>query len=285
LRPPRSGHCYFLELVPSRADVFGEFSIWIDGLSRDDLDVRVTTTAYPIGGNPPAPPEICIDTPISLLGGSGTITVPLRPECRFAVVIFTSLDPIGSGDSAQWMARFDRETVVVTDDQWKTLELSWAGGEPNPEPTDWKTNGFDDSSWSAPYIPVVDPYYSWVDITGPAFPADPDWLSSTGRSTGHLTSEIWIARLEFTIDGWVAGDGTLSWNVDNWASIWINGQPLVSHSGTWTTIIQTTVPQSFLQAGTNTIAVMVFQDANTNTWSLNPTFFQAVLTVPTEDAP
>jgi hypothetical protein len=198
--------------------------------------------------------------------------------------------PIGSGDSVQWTSRCDRETVVVTDvlvtedHEWKTLKLSWAGGTTNLEPADWKVNGFHDSSWSAAYIPT-DPYYSWVDITTPTFPADADWLSSTGRATGHLTSEIWIARLEFTIDGWVAGDGTLSWNVDNWASIWINGQPLVTHTGTWTTVIQTTVPQSFLQAGTNTIAVKVFQDANTNTWSVNPTFFQAVLTVPTEDAP
>ncbi len=44
----------------------------------------------------------------------------------------------------------------------------------------------------------------------------------------------------------------------------------------------TTVPQAFLQSGTNTIAVKVFQGAATNTWSINPTYLQAVLSVPTE---
>lgn len=44
----------------------------------------------------------------------------------------------------------------------------------------------------------------------------------------------------------------------------------------------TTVPAGWLQQGTNTFAVKVFQDNNTNTWSANPTFFQAVLTIPTE---
>lgn len=274
------GGSYFVEFIPSSAGVFGDFAITIDGIARDDLDVRVLTTTYPlpVGGNPPAPPTICVDTPTTIANGSGTISVPLEPACRYAVVIFASTDPIGSGDSAHWTARFDRKTVVMTNDQWKTLELSWSGGATNPEPADWTVNGFDDSAWSAAYIPT-DPYYSWVDIS---YPYDPDWLSSTGRATGHLTSEIWIARLEFTIDGDVAGDGQLQWNVDNWASNWVNGQQLTNHSGTWSTVTITTVPQAFLQSGTNTIAVKVFQDGNTNTWSVNPTFFQAVLSVPTE---
>jgi hypothetical protein len=47
-------------------------------------------------------------------------------------------------------------------------------------------------------------------------------------------------------------------------------------------VTTTPVRQAFLQSGTNTIAVKVFQDGNTNTWSVNPTFFPAVLSVPTE---
>ena len=277
------GGASFLELVPSHPGVFGEFSITIDGIARDDLDVRVMTTTYPlpVGGNPPAPPTICIDTPITIANGSGTISVPLEPACRHAIVIFASTDPIGSGDSAHWTARFDRKSVVMTDDQWKTLELSWSGGTTNAEPANWTVNGFDDSAWSTAYIPT-DPYPSWVDIS---YPYDPAWLSSTGRATGHLTSEIWIARLEFTIDGDVGGAGTLMWNVDNRASIWVNGQPLVTNSGTWSTVTTTTVPQAFLQSGTNTIAIKVFQDAAANNWTVNPTFVQAVLSIPTEDAP
>ena len=75
------------------------------------------------------------------------------------------------------------------------------------------------------------------------------------------------------------------WNVDNRASIWVNGQPLVTNSGTWSTVTTTTVPQAFLQSGTNTIAIKVFQDAAANNWTVNPTFVQAVLSIPTEDAP
>jgi hypothetical protein len=108
-------------------------------------------------------------------------------------------------------------------------------------------------------------------------------MSGPGYVNGHLKSEIWIARLEFELDGSITGDGLLEWNVDNWASIWINGNLIgTEHSGTWTSVTTTTVPMSALQTGTNTIAVKVFQDAATGTWSVNPTFFQAVLTVPTQ---
>jgi hypothetical protein len=70
---------------------------------------------------------------------------------------------------------------------------------------------------------------------------------------------------------------------DQSASVWVNGpQQLTNHSGTWSTVTTTTVPQAFLQAGTNTIAAKVFQDAAANNWTANPTFFQAVLSVPTE---
>jgi hypothetical protein len=165
------------------------------------------------------------------------------------------------------------ENLVMTNDQWKTLELSWAGGVTNAEPNDWQISGFDDSGWSDAYIPP-DPYYSWVDI------ADADWLSSTGRDTGHLTSETWITRRQFEITHPVTGDATLSWNVDNWASIWINGNVLVTNAGTWTSLISTPVPAAFLHQGTNTIAVKVLQDGNTNSWSVNPTFVQAKLVFP-----
>ncbi len=274
------GGASYLELAPSQSGVFGEFLIEVEGIARDDLSAQVLVVDYP----PAVPPnprsfDVCVESPLTIeTDGTGSISVPLSPDCRHAVVIFSSTHPYDGDETIQWTARFDRKTVVMTDDQWKTLELSWSGGTTNPEPANWSVNGFDDSAWSAAYIPP-DPYYSWVDIS---YPYDPDWLSSTGRATGHLTSEVWIARLEFTIDGDVAGDGTLQWNVDNWASIWINGQQLTNHSGTWSTVITTTVPQAFLQSGTNTIAVKVFQDGNTNTWSVNPTFFQAVLSIPTE---
>lgn len=160
--------------------------------------------------------------------------------------------------------------LVATDDQWTTLELSWAGGTTNPEPQGWRDVGFDDSAWSPAYIPD-DPYPNWADIAGA------EWLSSTGRATGHLTSEIWIARRQFQLTGAPDGDGVLTWNVDNYASIWINGQALVTTAGHWTTTFTTVIPEAVLQSGTNVIAVQVFQDANTNTWEVNPTMFQARL--------
>lgn len=164
------------------------------------------------------------------------------------------------------------ELLTATNDQWRTLELSWAGGVTNPEPAAWKTNGFDDSGWSDAYIPP-DPYPAWVDIS------IADWLSSTGRETGHLTSEIWIARQEFEIPHPIITGATLIWNVDNTASVWINGH-LVANGGTWTSVTTTAIPAEFLQQGTNTIAVKVFQDGNTNNWSVNPTFIQAKLVMP-----
>jgi hypothetical protein len=71
----------------------------------------------------------------------------------------------------------------------------------------------------------------------------------------------------------------LIWNVDNTASIWVNGQ-LVANGGRWTSVTTTAIPAEFLQQGTNTIAVKVFQDGNTNSWSVNPTFIQAKLIMP-----
>lgn len=133
------------------------------------------------------------------------------------------------------------QLVAATNDQWKTLELS--GGTTNPEPSGWQSVGFDDAAWSAAYIPT-DPYPTWVDIP------DADWLSSTGRATGHLTSEIWIARYEFELAGAPEGDGTLTWNVDNYASIWVNGQQIVTTAGNWTNVFTTTVPVALLQVGT-----------------------------------
>jgi hypothetical protein len=41
-------------------------------------------------------------------------------------------------------------------------------------------------------------------------------------------------------------------------------------------------PCRWLQSGENTIAVKVTQDNNTNTWAVNPTMFQAELTIPTQ---
>jgi hypothetical protein len=57
---------------------------------------------------------------------------------------------------------------------------------------------------------------------------------------------------------------------------------LVSNAGTWTSVTTTPVPAAWLQAGGNTIAVRITQDNNTNTWSVNPTMFQAELTIPTQ---
>jgi hypothetical protein len=80
----------------------------------------------------------------------------------------------------------------------------------------------------------------------------------------------------------VPSNATLRWNVDNEATIWINGQLLVSNAGTWTSITTTSVPAAWLHSGPNTIALKVTQDNNTNTWSANPTMFQADLTIPTK---
>jgi hypothetical protein len=105
-------------------------------------------------------------------------------------------------------------------------------------------------------------------------------ISSTGRSAGHLTNEVWIARKEFQITDPITTAGALKWNVDNAASIWVNGNLLVSSSGTWSSVTSTSVPAAWLHAGTNTIAIKVFQDGAANDWASNPTFFQATLTLP-----
>jgi hypothetical protein len=75
---------------------------------------------------------------------------------------------------------------------------------------------------------------------------------------------------------------SLRWTVDNKATIWIDGHQLVSNAGSWTSITTTPVPAAWLQAGQNTIAVRITQDNNTNTWSVNPTMFQAELTLPAQ---
>lgn len=69
------------------------------------------------------------------------------------------------------------------------------------------------------------------------------------------------------------------WNVNS-SSIWINGNLLVTNSGTWSSTTTTAVPAAFLHQGTNTIAVKVFQDGAANNWTVNPTFFQGKLTIP-----
>jgi hypothetical protein len=267
------GGARYVELQPHLAGVYGDFAISISGVARPDLQVRAITITYP-SGNPQAA-TICTDQPVALQNGSGSASVPLTPDCSYLLLMFASTDALGSGDSAHWTTTFTRKTVVTTNSQWKTLELSWSGGTTNPEPGGWQNVGFADSTWSAAYIPT-DPYFSWVDIP------DADWLSSTGRSTSHLQSEVWIARYEFAIAGSVPSDATMQWNVDNTASIWINGTQLVTNGGTWSTIISTTIPKALLHSGTNSIAVKVFQDSNTNTWAVNPTFFQTYVTIPTQ---
>ena len=44
----------------------------------------------------------------------------------------------------------------------------------------------------------------------------------------------------------------------------------------------TTIPKAWLHSGTNVIAIKVFQDGAANNWTANPTFFQASLTIPTQ---
>jgi hypothetical protein len=267
------GGARYVEFVPEHEGVYGEFDVTLTAATSAGLNARVMTLDYPL--DHPESALVCLDTPLTIDGqGNGSITVPLTPGCRYAVLIVGQADIDGSVATFHWSAEFTRHTIVVTDSQWKTLELSWQGGTTNPEPTGWRVSGFDDASWSAAYIPT-DPYYSWYDIPLA------DWLSSTGRATGHLTSEIWIARLEFNIDGSVPADATLRWNVDNKATIWINDHQLVSSAGSWSSAITTAVPAGYLQPGVNTFAVKVTQDANTNTWSVNPTMFQAKLTIPT----
>ena len=205
------------------------------------LQVRVITLTYP-PGNPPAAATVCGDQPVALQNGSGSITVPLTPTCTYVLLVVASTDASGSGDTAHWTATFSRKTVVATNPQWKTLELSWSGWHHDSEPSGWQSVGFVDSSWSAAYIPT-DPYFSWVDIP------DADWLSSTGRATSHLQSEVWIARYQFTIDGSVPSDATMQWNADNTASIWINGTQLVTNGGTWSSITSTTISEGFAALG------------------------------------
>jgi len=54
----------------------------------------------------------------------------------------------------------------------------------------------------------------------------------------------------------------------------------VTNAGSWASITTTPVPAAWLQGGQNTIAVKITQDNNTNDWSVNPTMFQAELTLP-----
>ena len=161
--------------------------------------------------------------------------------------------------------------VAATDSGWRSLELSSAYGQTNTEPAAWRLAGFDDAAWSAAYVPP-DANWAWADIAGA------DYLSSTGRATGHLGDEIWIARREFTIAGPIAGDGVLVWNVDGSGSVWVNGNRLLTNTGEWQTVHTTSIPAAMLHAGTNAIAVEVWNGGvASNTWETNPTMFQANL--------
>jgi hypothetical protein len=84
-----------------------------------------------------------------------------------------------------------------------------------------------------------DPNGAWADIPRA------DLLSSTGRATWHLTSEVWLGRVDFAVDG-TPVDGTLAWNVDNYASIWVNGVQVVNQSGTYGSVTTTAISAALL---------------------------------------
>jgi hypothetical protein len=160
--------------------------------------------------------------------------------------------------------------VATTDSTWRSLELSWSSGQANAEPAGWRLAGFDDSSWSAGYVPA-DPNWAWADIAGA------DYLSSAGRATGHIDGEAWIARREFQVAGAVAGDGVMVWNVDDRASVWVNGNRLLTSAGEWQSVHTTSIPAAMLHAGTNAVAVEVWNSPGSGDWGANPTMFQANL--------
>ena len=277
------GGARFIEFWPAATGSAGTFTLGVSAITGSDLDVRVLVIGYPDDGAPSPmaipPATICSETPLPYdANGIGDITVSLeQPDCDYVVMIVTNTAALGSSQAFQWWALFDRQ--VITNNGWKVFHLWWTGdgGTPPAEPTGWLTTGFNDAAWSDPVI-RTDPYYSWADIP------IADFISSPGSAPPYrLQSEIWLAREEFTLTGAPQSDASLRWTVDNKATIWINGHLLVSNAGSWTSITTTPpVPAAWLQAGQNTIAVRITQDDNTNTWSSNPTMFQAELTLPAQ---
>ena len=175
---------------------------------------------------------------------------------------------------------------VVTDASWPTLELAWDGvvdGSPttviNAEPSGWSEVGFDASLWSAGYVPP-DPYAGWSTIAGGEF------LSSAGRSLGHLNNELWLTRHEFTLAGDAVDDAVLVFNVDNWCRVYLDGVEVASLptnvSSNWASAHVATIPKASLAAGAHCLGAKVNQDTNSNNWAGNPTMFQAVLAIATE---
>lgn len=109
------------------------------------------------------------------------------------------------------------EHLVLTDDQWKTLELSWAGGLTSAEPNDWQISGFDDSGWSDAYIPP-DPsqtgtYEGAGPFAGPAPPVVADDGTMFLVSEENGTTVYGLDAAGHVIAGWPYRDAIgLQWS-------------------------------------------------------------------------
>ena len=182
-----------------------------------------------------------------------------------------------------WVTGAAEQTLVATDSAWKTLELAHGGTTPgsptttnNAEPAGWKDPGFDDSAWSAAYIPV-DPPGAWQALAGTVF------VSSQGRSLGHLQNEIWIARKEFTLADAVDAPARIVYRCDDWCEVYIDGTLVasspVSGTGGDGLVHTVAVDIALLDAGTHCIAVKIYQSAILNTWADNPTMIEMRLYV------
>jgi len=269
------GGAHFVEFRPDTPDSAGTLMIGVSAITGSDLDVRVLVMGYGQGNPAPPPATICSETPLLYdAAGNGQVTVSLEPGCDYVVMIATNTAALGSKHAFHWTARFDRQ--VITNGDWKAFHLWWTGdgGTPPAEPGGWLMSGFNDAAWPDA-VTGLQPYYSWADIPVAEF------ISSPGSTTPYrLQSEIWLAREEFSLSGAPQTGASLRWTVDNQATIWINGHELVTNAGSWASITTTPVPAAWLQGGQNTIAVKITQDNNTNDWSVNPTMFQAELTLP-----
>ena len=152
--------------------------------------------------------------------------------------------------------------AIETSIEWKTLELTYrdTGGSivvVNAEPSDWKSVGFDDSTWADAIAGVASPATDLFEIT---HPQGNDFLR---RHEILYRREFYVAATDLN-----GADVSLSFYADDGGTAWVNGTQVATIGTPYiagpveTTI---TIPRSTFVEGLNCIAIYTFnQDIGTN---------------------